>query len=68
MALPLEVKKLNYLAILTLIALLIYFSGSLYALITTQINFKEFLAAVGTPTGLLIGYLARDMQVTQTPQ
>lgn len=59
MALPIEIKQLNYVAILVLVSLTILYSGAMYALVTTQITFPEFLGAVGTPTGLLVGWLAK---------
>lgn len=55
----LEVKQFNLSAWLTGITLLVYLGGALFALLTQQIDFVDFLAAVGTPLGGMTGWAAR---------
>lgn len=61
-----EVKKLNYVAILALISLVVLYGGSGYALVNKMIAFSDFLAAVGTPTGILVGWLAKSLSIPTT--
>jgi len=55
----LEVKQFNLSAWLIGITALVYLGGALFALVTHQIVFAEFLAAVGTPLGGMTGWVAR---------
>jgi len=58
----LEKKKMNYIAILTLITLLVYCGAAVYAMYKETIDFKDFSATLGPITGMLIGYLIRDRE------
>jgi len=58
----LEKKKMNYIAVLALITLLVYCGAAIYAMSVQNIDFKDFSAALGPITGMLIGYLIRDRE------
>lgn len=54
----LETRQFNLSAWLTGVTLLVYMGGALYALVTHQIGFGDFIAAVGTPLGGMTGWVA----------
>lgn len=58
-----ETKQFNFFAIGTGITLLVYLGGSVYALVTKDIAFPAFLAAVGTPLGAMSGWAAKGASV-----
>lgn len=45
------------------IILLVYMGGCAYALVTKAIDFATFIGAVGTPLGMLGGWVAKAMSV-----
>lgn len=55
----LENRKFNLSAWLIGITLLVYLAGALFALVTHEIKYAEFLGAVGTPLGGMTGWIAR---------
>jgi hypothetical protein len=61
----LETKQFNLTAVSIGITLLVYLGGALFALVTQQIGFSEFLAAVGTPLGGMTGWVAHSYKATQ---
>lgn len=60
----LEVRQFNYLAWLTGIAVVVFLSGAMFALVTNKISFQVFAAAVGSPVGALVGWAARGATVS----
>lgn len=45
------------------ITLLVYLAGSVWALVSGQIDFAIFIGAVGTPLGAMTGWAAKSAQV-----
>lgn len=54
-----ETKSFNFFAISTGLLLIVYLGGAVFALITKEINFSSFVAAVGTPLGAMSGWAAK---------
>lgn len=54
-----EAKKVSAIAIFTLLMVLMYGIGAIYALFHGDTDFKGFSAALGPITGLLVGYWVR---------
>ena len=48
------------------IVLSVYLGGSVYALVTEAIDFATFIAAVGTPLGLIGGWVGKAMTLPGT--
>jgi hypothetical protein len=62
----LESKQFNYLAWLTGVAVLVLLGGATWALVTKEISFAVFSAAVGSPVSALVGWAARGAVVPRS--
>ena len=58
-----DTKSINVFAWGTGITLLVYLAGSVWALVTGQIDFAIFIGAVGTPLGAMSGWAAKAASV-----
>lgn len=58
-------KSYSLFAWSTGITLLVYLVGSLYALVTNEITYAAFIAAVAIPLSGMSGWAAKSAQVTQ---
>lgn len=56
-------RSFNFFAWATGITLLVYLSGSVWALVAGEIDFAIFIGAVGTPLGALTGWAAKSAAV-----
>ena len=55
-----ETQRFNFFAWGTGITLLVYLGGALWALVTNEISFPIFIAAIGTPLGAMSGWAAKS--------
>lgn len=59
-------KQFNFFAWSTGITLLVYLIGAMYALVTKEISFSVFMAAVSGPLGLMGGWAAKENNKSAT--
>lgn len=52
-------KTFDFLSIMTGAVVLVFISAAVWALVTKSIGWPEFLAAVGSPASMLLGYWVR---------
>lgn len=57
-----EAKQLDVLTVLTGLFAVVYIGGALFALVTGEINYDKFLAAIGAPALPLFGFWIRGRQ------
>lgn len=56
-----ETKQFNFMAWMTGIAVFVFLGGAVFALVTHEITFPVFSAAVGSTVSALLGWAARGM-------
>lgn len=52
-------RQYDFLSVLTGVVVLIFLGAAVYSLVTKQITFEVFAAAVGSPASALIGFWVR---------
>lgn len=55
----LERKTFDFLSILTALVVALYIGTAVWAMVNEVITWQDFLAAVGSPASLLLGYWVR---------
>lgn len=63
----LDVKRFNFTASLTGVAVLVLLGGALWSLVTGGITFAAFAGAVGAPVSALVGWVARGAATGEQP-
>jgi len=61
----LDIKQFNFLSILTAIVVMSYVGVAVFAFFEGTLTWSEFTGAVGTQSGLLLGYWLRGKDVTE---
>lgn len=57
-----EERQFDFLSAVTAVVVAVFLGGATYALVAGAINFDKFLAVVGPPASMLLGYWVRGKQ------